>query len=77
VKFMYRDSTWNHDNFTYEPKRMEFRGDSSPNIFWYCFPTFLQLFELFWLHSLCRRIVHEINWYVIERENEGTTRDGT
>jgi hypothetical protein len=44
VKFMYRDSTWNQDHFTYEPKRMEFRGISIPNIFWYHFLTFLQLF---------------------------------
>jgi hypothetical protein len=61
VRFMYRDSTWNQDNFTYEPKHMEYRGDSTPNAFWYRFPTFLQLFELFLPHSLCRRIVYETN----------------
>jgi hypothetical protein len=56
---------------------MEFRRDSTPNTFWYHFPTFLQLFELFWPHSLCQRIVHKTNRYVMERENERTTRDGT
>jgi hypothetical protein len=73
---MYRDSTWNQDHFTYEPKPKEFNGVSTPNVFWYRFPTFLQLFELFWPHSLCRRIVHETNRYAMERENEGTTRGG-
>jgi hypothetical protein len=76
VRFMYRDNIWNQDNFSYEPKCMEFRGDSIPNVFWYRFFTFLQLFELFWLHSLCRRIVHEVNQYAMERENEGATRGG-
>jgi hypothetical protein len=62
VKFMYRNGTWNLDNFIYEPKCMEFRRDSIPNVFWYCFPKFLQLFELFWQYSLCWRIVHKTNW---------------
>jgi hypothetical protein len=73
VKFIYWDCTWNQDHFTYEPKCMELRGDSIPNVFWYCFPMFIQLFELFWPHSLCRRIVQETNPYAMERENEGTT----
>jgi hypothetical protein len=76
VKFMYWDSIWNQENFTYEPKCMEFWGDSIPNIFWYRFSTILSLFELFWLYSLCRRIVHKMNWYAIERENGGTTKGG-
>ena len=38
------------------------------------FLPFLQLFELFWLHSLYLRIVHETNWYAIEKENEGSTK---
>jgi hypothetical protein len=76
IKFMYRDSTWNQDHFTYEPKPKEFSGVSTPNVFWYRFPRFLQLFELFWPHSLCRRIIHETNRYAMERENEGTTRGG-
>jgi hypothetical protein len=76
VKFMYQDSTWNQKYFTYELKPMEFSGVSIPNVFWYHFPTFLQLFELFWLYSLYQRIVHETNRYAMERENEGTTRDG-
>jgi hypothetical protein len=61
VRFRFWDSTLNQDNFTCEPEPMEFRGDSTPNVFWYCFLTFLQLFELFWPHSLCRRIVHKTN----------------
>jgi hypothetical protein len=73
VKFIYWDCTWNQDHFTYEPKCMELRVDTIPNVFWYCFPMFIQLFELFWPHSLCRRIVQETNPYAMERENEGTT----
>jgi hypothetical protein len=33
VKFMYRDSTWNQDHFTYEPKPKEFSSVSTPNVF--------------------------------------------
>jgi hypothetical protein len=55
---------------------MEFSDVSTPNVFWYHFPMFLQLFELFWPHSLCQRIVYETNRYAMERKNEGTTRGG-
>ena len=68
VKFMYYDSTWNQDHFTYDPKHLEFREDSTPNIFWCHFPTFLHLFELFWLHSMYRKIVYKTNQYVMEKE---------
>jgi hypothetical protein len=53
MKFLYYDSTWNKEHFTNEPKLMEFMGVFAPNVFWYQFSSFSQLFELFWLFNLC------------------------
>ena len=61
VKFLYCNSTWNHEHFTYELKPMEFMEVSVPKVIWYQFFTFLQLFKLFWPYNLCCRIVYETN----------------
>lgn len=40
VKFLYRESTWNQEHFSYSPKPMEFMEVYAPNFFWHRFLIF-------------------------------------
>jgi hypothetical protein len=34
IKHVYRDDTWKHEYFTYDPKPHNFVGESGLNVFW-------------------------------------------
>jgi hypothetical protein len=77
LKHAYRDETWSHKSFTYDPKPREFIGRRGTMQFFERLPTILQLFEFFWPFNLLQKIVTETNRYAIEPlDVHGNTRGG-
>jgi hypothetical protein len=77
VKHAYRDKTWSHKCFTYDPKPRAFVGRRDTKRFFERIPTIWQLFELFWPFNLLRKIVIETNRYATEPlDARGNTRGG-
>jgi hypothetical protein len=76
VKYQYRNDTWGKENFTYNPKPMEFRGWEGGTQEWARFPTFMQLFALFWPNQRLKKIVVETNRYATEVHGGGHTEGG-
>jgi hypothetical protein len=63
VKCLYQDECWLQNNFTYDPKPMEFLGRKGTTGDHYHAPTILFLFLLFWPTSLLEKIDNETNCY--------------
>jgi Transposase IS4 len=61
---------------TYDPKRIELIGALSSNVFWRDFPTFLQLFQVFWTLNVVRDIMTEINRYATSVDANANTKGG-
>jgi hypothetical protein len=76
VKYQYCDETWKKENFTYEPKSMEFWRQEGGTKEWARFPTFMQLFALFWPNQCLEKIVVETNCYATEVLGDGNTEGG-
>ena len=58
LRHEFQDSTWSQEFFMYDPKPREFTGSH--------YSTILQLFDLFWPHTLLHKIVKETNHYTIQ-----------
>jgi hypothetical protein len=82
VNWIYRDETWSQDNFKYDPEPIEFTGFGGPKkrlggeTGWALFPTFMQLFKLFWPDNRLKKIVVENNRYARVVDAEGKTKGG-
>jgi hypothetical protein len=63
IRWRYRNETWSHSNFTYDPKPIPFRGRRGPIKHYHSLPTFMHLFDLFWSYQTLRSIVKETNRY--------------
>jgi hypothetical protein len=63
VKYMYRDETWSHKFFTYDPKRIDFVGSSGTTKDFQQVPSVASLFDLFWQVTMLLKIVIETNRY--------------
>jgi hypothetical protein len=59
----YCDGTWSQRFFTYDPKPRDILGRRGTTQFFRLIPTVLQLFDLFWLFTVLRKIVVETNQY--------------
>ena len=70
--YIYRDQTWNQDHATYIVDPIEFNGAGvGASSFLHIFPTFLQLWELFWPSTLLSSIVRETNRYATTPMGDG------
>lgn len=76
IKYIYREESWNQHSYTYCPKPIDFIGAPSSNIFWQYFPTFMQLFEVFWPFNVLRDIVTKTNRYATVLDVHENTKRG-
>ena len=73
IKNLYHNWTWNQKFNIYNPGLQDFVSASGCSIQWPYFPSFIVLFQLFWLHFVLQRIADETNQYAIAiNNNEGT-----
>ena len=61
IKHIYREATWDDEFSTYSPMPRTFIGVSGPMLSWRYFPSFMQLFHLFWPEIVLHKIVDETN----------------
>jgi len=61
LKFVNYDSLWNQKFATYNLELQGFIGNIGCPILWEYFPTFIELFDIFWLMLILHIIVIETN----------------
>ena len=62
-RFLFRDETWSHRHFTYDPPPVQFQGFRRTSTIYDELPTLLQLWKFFWPSTCMRTIVWETNSY--------------
>jgi hypothetical protein len=63
VKHVFCNETWSQQYFTYDPKPRDFIGRRGRTQLFHQVLTMLQLFELFRLFTILRKIMEETNHY--------------
>ena len=70
IHWRYWDETWAQSHFTYAPPWMPSVGRWGLVKHYHSMPTFLQLFDLFWIYQTLRSIVQETNRYATQEVDE-------
>ena len=73
---VFRDETWNQNNFIYDPTPLPFTGQKGWTTYCRYLPTFLYLWEIFWPFSRLCSIVRESNRYATTNMGDGKTMGG-